>query len=193
MSRRKIYLVSSWRNTQQPALVALLRKDGHEVYDFRNPGSAQHGFAWQEVDPDWRNWTPDSYVETLTSHPRTAEGFCFDKEALDWCDTCVLLLPCGRSAHLEAGYAAGQRKSTFVLLSAEGFEPELMYLLCDRIVTSVDMLRACLTVDVNAPSPTEFFTADMLKSGNCSVCGERQFDTPFGVSCPNGHGGADSR
>jgi len=26
----------------------------------------------------------------------------------------------------------------------------------------------------------------------CSVCGEEQYDTPSGVTCPNGHGGADS-
>ena len=26
----------------------------------------------------------------------------------------------------------------------------------------------------------------------CWVCGEHQHNTPSGVSCPNGHGGADS-
>jgi len=27
----------------------------------------------------------------------------------------------------------------------------------------------------------------------CSVCGDRQFSTPSGITCPNGHGGAPSR
>jgi len=28
---------------------------------------------------------------------------------------------------------------------------------------------------------------------HCSVCGEPQFDTPSGVTCSNGHGGAPSK
>jgi hypothetical protein len=28
---------------------------------------------------------------------------------------------------------------------------------------------------------------------HCAVCGERQFDTPSGICCVNGHGGADSK
>lgn len=41
-------------------------------------------------------------------------------------DACVLLLPCGNSAHLEAGWFAGQRKPVAVLCW-ELREPELMY------------------------------------------------------------------
>lgn len=29
-------------------------------------------------------------------------------------------------------------------------------------------------------------------SKKCSVCGELQFNTPGGITCANGHGGADS-
>lgn len=127
----RIYLASSWRNTEQPAVLATLRECGHEVYDFRNPASGNDGFRWSELDPDWLTWTPDRYIQRVTTHPVAASGFAHDKNALDWCDTCVLLLPCGRSAHLEAGYAAGQGKRVGVLLRADRFEPELMYLLCD--------------------------------------------------------------
>lgn len=28
---------------------------------------------------------------------------------------------------------------------------------------------------------------------HCAECGLLQFDTPHGVTCPNGHGGADSK
>lgn len=137
MSSRRIYVASSWRNADQPAVVIALRAQGHEVYDFRNPAPGQDGFAWSELDPDWLNWTPEAYIAKLTTHPRAAEGFRFDQQALDWCDTCVLVLPSGRSAHLEAGYVAGQRKDVIVLLSPDKFEPELMYLLCRRCVTSL--------------------------------------------------------
>jgi nucleoside 2-deoxyribosyltransferase len=140
---RRIYLASSWRNPEQPALVEQLRAAGHEVYDFRNPKPGNDGFRWTEVDANWLSWTPESYVPKL-QHPIAQAGFALDKAALDWCDTCVLLLPCGRSAHLEAGYAAGQGKRVLFLLRADKFEPELMYLLGAGIVCSVPDLLAGL-------------------------------------------------
>jgi hypothetical protein len=140
---RKIYVASSWRNAIQPEIVAALRAEGHEVYDFRNPGPNNYGFAWSEVNPNWLDWTPEQFVRDLyAEHPAVTRGFKFDKDALDWCDTCVLVLPCGRSAHLEAGYAAGKGKLVLFYLHPERFEPELMYLLGDGCVTSVrELLR----------------------------------------------------
>ena len=137
----KIYLASSWRNPLQPSTVALLREFGHEVYDFRNPGG-KTGFARHQcgISPVM---SIEGYLTALESK-RAAEGFTSDKEALDACDACVLLLPCGRSAHLEAGYAVGQGKKVYVLLNETGFEPELMYLLCNGIFTSIEQLLETL-------------------------------------------------
>lgn len=142
---RKIYLASSWRCAEQPRVVALLRDAGHEVYDFRNPAPGNSGFAWSEVDRDWLEWSPERFAEKLATHPVAAAGFKYDKDALDWCDTCVLLLPCGRSAHLEAGYAAGQGKRTIFYLRPDRFEPELMYLLGHGCVTADAELLAQLS------------------------------------------------
>jgi hypothetical protein len=140
-ARRKIYVASSWRNPIQQDIVLALRKAGHEVYDFRNPAPGNSGFAWSEVNPDWLQWTPEQFIEDLYSgHPSVERGFAFDKKALDWCDTCVLVLPCGRSAHLEAGYAAGQGKLTMFVLHPDKFEPELMYRLGRGCVTCVEDL-----------------------------------------------------
>ena len=137
---RRIYVASSWRNTIQPSIVEALRAAGHEVYDFRNPAPGNSGFAWSEIDPDWMNWTPEKFAELLTTHPVAADGFSYDKGGLEWCDTCILVLPCGRSAHLELGYAAGQGKDTYVLLHEDKFEPELMYLLNTGVSTSLDQI-----------------------------------------------------
>ena len=134
---RRIYLASSWRNPEQPELVQALRHWGHQVYDFRNPAPGNDGFRWTELDPDWLNWTPERYAELVRTHPIARAGFALDHAALDWCDTCVLLLPSGRSAHLQAGYAAGQGKRVIVYLRPDKFEPELMYLLCSAIVTDL--------------------------------------------------------
>ncbi len=137
----KIYLASSWRNEQQPALVELLRAVGHEVYDFRNP-PGKTGFGWQELDGEWKNWTANDYRENLTK-PRAMEGFKSDFDAMKWADTCVLLLPCGRSAHLEAGWMAGAGKKVIVL-TRDGEEPELMVGLCTALCTSVNELLCVL-------------------------------------------------
>lgn len=134
---RKIYLASSWRNPWQPQAVAMLREAGHEVYDFRNPAPGNTGFAWSEIDPAWLDWTPTRFVNALAS-PIAQSGYSFDKAALDWCCTCVLLLPCARSAHLEAGYAIGQRKPTLIVLNETGFEPELMYLMADAVAPNLE-------------------------------------------------------
>lgn len=145
MTKRKIYVASSWRNPIQQEIVRVLREAGHEVYDFRNPAPGNRGFAWSEVNQDWLNWTPEQFIADLYSgHPAVERGFAFDKAALDWSDTCVLVLPCGRSAHLEAGYAVGQGKLTLFYLHPDKFEPELMYLLGQGCVTDHAALLSLL-------------------------------------------------
>lgn len=144
MTTRKIYLASSWRNRDQPKAVEILRDAGHEVYDFRHPLPKNTGFSWGDIAADWLSWSPNKFVDSLDNSIVRA-GFNSDKAALDWCDTCVLLLPCGRSAHLEAGYAIGQGKPTLIVLSEDSFEPELMYLFADIIVPGLGDLLYGLT------------------------------------------------
>ena len=129
----KLYVASSWRNTRQQAVVAELRQAGFDVYDFKNPPGGT-GFDWANVDPNWKQWTPQEFREGL-SHPIAFNGFQSDMVALEMADAVVLVMPCGRSAHLEAGYALGAHKPVFILLSMG--EPELMYKMAE-LVCSVD-------------------------------------------------------
>lgn len=141
---RRIYIASSWRNTEQTSLVQALRRAGHEVYDFRNPAPGNTGFHWSSIDPKWKEWTPTVFADAVLTHPTARKGFDFDRSALDAAQVCVLLLPSGRSAHLEAGYAAGQGKRVLVYLSPKEFEPELMYLLADGFVHDTTSLLVAL-------------------------------------------------
>ena len=100
--KRKIYVASSWRNEHYTEVAARLREAGHEVYDFRNPPSGDPGFKWGNVSEDYMEWTPEQYRDML-HHPKAERQFRNDIEAMEACDTCVLVLPCGRSAHTEAG------------------------------------------------------------------------------------------
>lgn len=150
--RKKIYVASSWRNQRQQSVVAALRAAGHEVYDFKNPGPGESGFGWSQIDPDWQQWTPEQYRKAL-EHPIATHGFARDMDALSGCDACVLVMPCGRSAHLELGWAAGARRETYVLLDGPS-EPELMYLMNNAVVTDMDDLLRRLSGPVVLAKPT---------------------------------------
>lgn len=151
----RIYVASSWRNTQQPKVVEILRRYGHEVYDFKNPRAGQNGFSWSEIDPDWQDWTAEQYIRALDD-PIACQGYTFDMRAMEWADTCVLVLPCGRSAHLEAGWFAGRGKRS-IILTRDGEEPELMALMCSHIVTDMNGVLGALGTP--APAITHLTTA----------------------------------
>lgn len=139
MKRRRIYVASSWKNLFQPGIVHALRamSPDHEVYDFRT-----FRFDWREtiVNPTKRTpplWTTEEHRRAL-GHPLAEKAYDCDMEALDACDDCVLVLPCGKSAHWELGYALGQgKRGIVVMLDRE--EPELMYSMT-KIVGTMDEL-----------------------------------------------------
>lgn len=129
----KIYLASSWKNKLFPQWVTFLTTFGHEVYDFRNPPNGRP-FSWEKIDPGWRTWTASQYMNAM-EHKLALEGFQQDFEAMQACDVLIALLPCGKSAHLELGWAAGKGKRT-ILVTQDGERAELMAMMCDRILTN---------------------------------------------------------
>lgn len=127
----RIYVASSWRNYSQPGIVHILRRIGHEVYDFRNPPN-NSGFGWEQVNPNLKHHmdsagrvSPSIWRVMLANHIAKA-GYESNKGAIEWCDTIVYLLPCGRSASWEMGYATALRKKLYVV-AFEPTEPELMF------------------------------------------------------------------
>ncbi len=130
----KIYVASSWRSLTQPDVVNALRLEGHEIYDFRHPKEGDDGFTWDEIDPTWQHWDSLEFIDAL-KHPAATRGFQLDMDALNWADALVLVMPCGRSAHLELGYAVGAGKSTAILLTTG--EPELMYKMVDLLTSDL--------------------------------------------------------
>ena len=138
----KIYVASSWRNQYYTEVVEKLRAAGHDVYDFRNPPQGTGGFRWSDVDSNYMEWSVDQYREGMKS-PRAKQQFANDIQALEWADTCVLVLPCGRSAHTEAGWLAGKGKRTVVYIP-EMQEAELMYMLFDLVTDDLSELLSLI-------------------------------------------------
>ena len=134
-SVHRVYVASSWRNERQPEVVEYIRREGHEVYDFRHPEPDDGGFHWSEIDPAWKSWHPEGFRDALYD-PLVSDHFEKDFRAMKWATAFVLVMPCGRSAHLETGWAVGAGKPVVILLS-DG-EPELMYKMVSSVVTSLD-------------------------------------------------------
>ena len=143
-----VYVASSWRNADQPAVVAALEAAGIDCYDFRHPAEGNEGFSWRQVGStsgyDGPGITPkgqdlvdvDTYRRML-DHPRAVHGFDLDFAAMMRADAFVLVLPCGRSAHLELGWAVGAGKRTAIILE-DPAEPELMFRMVDFLAHDVD-------------------------------------------------------
>ena len=148
----KIYVASSWRNETQPAVVEFLRAHDHEVYDFRHPIEGNDGFSWKQVGLE-RDELGKSTLEQLKAahaHPTAEQGFKLDFDAMQWADACVLVLPCGNSAHLEAGWMQGQGKLTLVYCDGlRKIEPELMYKFLGPMFVSLDEICALLSEQCN--------------------------------------------
>ena len=82
-----------------------------------------------EADDCWQKYERirgRTYKEALYDHYAT-HIWGYDKCHLDASDIGVMLLPVGRSAHIELGYLMGQDKLTFVLFDGEPERYEVMY------------------------------------------------------------------
>lgn len=146
-----VYVASSWRCPMQPAVIEILRAARIDAYDFRNPEGGT-GFAWTQVMPDFdidqQLADVDEYLAAL-DEPLSQAGFDSDFAAMEKADTFVLVLPCGRSAHLELGWAIGAGKRTAILLDPGRnrlVTPELMYKMADYVASSVFELLGWLGV-----------------------------------------------
>lgn len=141
-----VYVASSWRNPIYPGVVAVLKAAKIPHYDFRNPPNGA-GFGWEEIGgrSGEAPVSADVYAKMI-DHPRAVEGYAADFAAMEKADTFVLVLPCGKSAHLELGWAVGAGKRTAILLE-DPMQPELMYRMVDHLSPNVHDLLGWLGVE----------------------------------------------
>ena len=99
-----------------------------------------------EIKAKGSDWEDVEEYLRMIEHPRAIEGFHADFDAMQRADTFVMVLPCGKSAHLELGWAIGAGKRTAILLE-DPVEPELMYRCADYLATSLFDLLGWLGVE----------------------------------------------
>lgn len=131
-----LYLVGSLRNPRIPELAKKLRKEfatlGQDVEVFDDWYA-----AGPEADDEWKSYEQArgrAYVEALEG--RAAKNvFAFDKANLDRATHVVLVLPAGKSGHMEVMYAQyGTNAKAAILLDPEDVRWDVMYQFVDRVL-----------------------------------------------------------
>lgn len=119
---KKIYLIGALKNWKIINIANKLRKEGFEVFDsWITPGpeadeflrkySKKRGLTHKEIMNDWS----------------TEHIFKFDKFHIDRSDIIIMIMPCGKSGHLELGYAIGKGKKGYILFDKEPKRFDVMH------------------------------------------------------------------
>lgn len=139
MASKFIYLIGSLRNPRVPELAGKLRARGHEVFDDWYAAGPEADDYWQRYEQARGN----SYVEGLKGHA-ARHVFNYDRGHLDRMGVAVLVLPAGKSGHMEFGYMVGQGKPGFILLDKEPERWDVMYGFATEVLMSEDRLFEAL-------------------------------------------------
>lgn len=132
---KKLYLIGSMRNPKVPKLGIELRKHGYDVFDDWHCSGPEADDFWQAYEKERGR----SYKEALAGeHARNV--FEFDQHHIDASDALVLVMPAGKSAHMELGYARGKGKKTYVLFEEEPERFDIMYRFATAVCFSVEEL-----------------------------------------------------
>lgn len=133
-----IYLIGALKNELRiPEIGNILRGEGYDVMDeWITPG--------EHADENWQRYEKirgRNYKQALYGRAAT-NIFLFDKSYIDIFDAAVCIMPAGKSAFIELGYAKGRGKKTFILL--DGKDPErydIMPNIADRICFDIEELK----------------------------------------------------
>jgi hypothetical protein len=135
---KSIYIIGALKNRTIPRLANEIEKLGIEAFD-----------SWQSPGPD-----ADVYLKKYErlrgrNHLQAMKGYAalhifeFDRLHLDRCDAAVLVMPAGKSGHLELGYTIGKGKPGFILFDKEPAKYDIMHLFAtDIFYSTTDLLKA---------------------------------------------------
>lgn len=135
----RLYVIGSLRNPAVPQVAKRLREAGFLVFD-------DWYAAGPEADDKWQAYEQArgrTFAQALDGHA-ARHVFEFDRKNLEKADAVVLVLPAGKSAHLELGWALGQNKLGYVLLPGEPERYDVMYRFADGVYTSIEQLLEVL-------------------------------------------------
>jgi len=136
MEKKIIYLIGSLKNKKIPFIANQLRELGFEVFDdWFSPGP--------EADDFWRKYEKvrgSTYKQALKNYAGK-HIFEFDDFHVSRANIGVMIMPAGRSAHLEFGRMGGQGKPTFILFDEEPERWDVIYQYATEVCFNFDELK----------------------------------------------------
>lgn len=130
----KVYVIGALKNDLIPTIASKLRELlDVEVFDDWHA-------AHPQADNEWQNYERArgrSYEQALTAYA-AQNIFRFDKRHLDDSTHGLLVLPAGRSGHLELGYLAGRGCTTAILLDGDYDRWDVMYAFADLVTADLE-------------------------------------------------------
>lgn len=129
---KSIYLIGSLKNREIIELTKEIEETLKiEVFsDWLCPGPEADDFL-----RDYYRARGYNYRQILKSHA-VQNIFEFDKKHIDRCDAVMLVMPGGKSGHLELGYAIGKGKPGFILFDEEPDRVDVMHAFATEIFLS---------------------------------------------------------
>src|SRR3990167_3013472 len=135
-----IYLIGPLRTPVIPELGRTLRTWGHTVFDDWFGAGPKADDSWQEYE----TVRGRSYKEALKGLA-AEHTFEWDLKHIREADAGVLVLPAGKSAHLELGYMIGRGQRGYVFMPEMPKRWDLMYRLAHGVYHTMGGLKKGLS------------------------------------------------
>lgn len=161
---KTIYIIGSLKNPEILSVHKELEALGLEPFsDWKCPG------------PDADDYLRDYYRERGLSYSEILESygvrhvFEFDRHHLSRCDAALMVMPAGKSGHLELGYCVGLGKPAFILMDGEPERVDVMHAFATKVFMNREEMNEYFKPSMR-PIPTESTGATGLGHPGVSGC-----------------------
>ena len=177
-----IYLIGSLKNPEIPKIAQKLREaTNQEVFDsWYSPGPEADDFLRDHI-----RFRGLSYPEAMNEYA-VKHIFQFDKTHIDRAETVVMIMPAGKSGHLELGYAIGSGKRGYILFDKEPERFDVMHRFANEVFLDINKLierlnekREVGPILLGDGTVCVFcFQGPVNKDGRCYSCGKQFSNEP---------------
>lgn len=125
---KSVYIIGSLRNPEIPVVANNLEALGIEAFD-----------DWYGAGPEADDYWKAHEIARGRDYGQALEGYAanhvfdFDRFHLNRVDAGLLVLPAGRSGHLELGYITGLGKPSFILTEENHERWDVMYRFATKV------------------------------------------------------------